>query len=79
MKGVWIWDASAWLAQSVEHETLTANFRGSKQSQGRGFEPHIGRTFGINSSWITRRVCCSIFMYIWCISFLYNLFSIFSL
>ena len=33
------------LAQSVEHGTLTANLRGSKQSQGRGFEPHIGRTF----------------------------------
>ena len=37
--------SSAWLAQSVEHGTLTANLRGSKQSQGRGFEPHIGRTF----------------------------------
>ena len=37
--------ACAWLAQSVEHETLTANLLDSKQSQGRGFEPHIGRTF----------------------------------
>ena len=37
--------SSARLAQSVEHGTLTANQLGSKQSQGRGFEPHIGRSF----------------------------------
>ena len=46
---------SAWLAQSVEHGTLTANFRDSKQSQGRGFEPHIGRTFCLTLYKLCRR------------------------
>ena len=33
------------LAQSVEHETLT-QLTVTEASQGRGFEPHIGRFKG---------------------------------
>ena len=42
MKGVWTEEASAWLAQSVEHETLTANFRGSNNLRVVGSSPTSG-------------------------------------